>query len=500
MRATAFLATAAAALACAATAAAAAAPTTPPRGIPDSDAVVSATVYLTGSTYSIKMGVLDPAGVAWASYLDMADAPISAFGELTVKSSSAYTDVEQMHAAGYVEGALTAGRIYEHYVNTNAWIVSQFKGGVIPPQFPQFFATQDAWARQNIAANTSSPIWRSMGLVLAQFDGLVEGYNAVSSAGSNSTPPLSVYQIQQLGAMGDFLDLIPALSPADAPQWSNMTDAELMDRVVKSTHCSALVKVNGDLTELYYAHSAWFIYQSTIRIWKTYDFDLQDPAVVGERGWWFVPPNHKHPRPPFLLTPTTPSRTTHTPSSSSPLDPPPPPPPPPHTPPPCRPVYVVLQLSRVPLFVGRLVRSLELRHRHPRDHEQHLQHEPLQAGRAPVPPRLAPRPHRQPHQHDGSRVGHRLQLREFGDLQQPGALWGRVCVSPSDISPCPPHPPLPVGPCAPVVRHSPPFTLRTHTRTHTHTHTHTSPRFPRRSTWPSKSEISSLEMPFPMAS
>jgi hypothetical protein len=253
----------------------------PPAPISDLPST-SATVYLSGSTYSLKMGVLDPSGVAWARSVDMADAVTSAFGELTVKTSGTYTDTQQMYAAGYVEGALTAARIYQHYVNTTAWLVKNFKGGSIPPAFVEWFATQDQWARQNVASNTSSAIWRSVGLVLSQFDGLVAGYNSVASSGSNSTPPLTVFQFQQLGAMGDWLDLIPALSPGDAPQWENMTDAELMDRVVKSTHCSALVKVNADLTELFFAHSAWFIYQSTIRIWKTYDFALSDPSIVGQ--------------------------------------------------------------------------------------------------------------------------------------------------------------------------------------------------------------------------
>ena len=53
-------------------------------------------------------------------------------------------------------------------------------------------------------------------------------------------PALSPWAFWQMNAIGDFLDLIPALSSADSWDWKNMTDAQLMDRVRKTTHCSAL--------------------------------------------------------------------------------------------------------------------------------------------------------------------------------------------------------------------------------------------------------------------
>lgn len=161
----------------------------------------------------------------------------------------------------------------------DAWIRSNFKNNTIPPQFETWFATQDAWARQNVAANASSPIWLGFGLVLSQFDGLVAGYNAVAG----QTKPLSVYQMQELNAAGDWLDLIPALSPSDSWDWTTMSDDDLMSRVRKTTHCSALVKVNGDLSEMWFAHAAWFIFQSTTRIFKHYNFALANPSVTGQQ-------------------------------------------------------------------------------------------------------------------------------------------------------------------------------------------------------------------------
>ena len=144
-----------------------------------------------------------------------------------------------------------------------AWISSQFKGGVIPQNVKDFFAAQDAWTRAQIASNASDH-WVGMGSILAQFDGMVAGYTALAPA--NET--LSLFQLQSVGAIGDYLDLITALSPADRPQYDNMTDAELMTFVRKNNHCSALVKVTGDLSELFFAHVAWFIFQSMTCVWR----------------------------------------------------------------------------------------------------------------------------------------------------------------------------------------------------------------------------------------
>ena len=238
--------------------------------------------YDAGSaTYTFKAGVLDAAGAAWGSSTDMAGTA-SGFGQLTITTAGApLADAVQIYAAGFLEASLTAARISSHYVNVGSWIRGQFKGGVIPQAFLDFFNTQDAWARANVASNTSSPVWRATGLVTAQLDGLVAGYAAI--APSLGLPALSAWAFQQMNAIGDFLDLIPALSAADTWDWRNMTDAQLMERVRKTTHCSALVKVNGDLTQMFFSHAAWFIYTGTTRIFKHYNFRLADPAVAGQQ-------------------------------------------------------------------------------------------------------------------------------------------------------------------------------------------------------------------------
>ena len=167
-----------------------------------------------GSTWRFAPGPQDPTAVAWGYYKDMSAGPtVSGFGQLSISTGSSFNDTTQMFGAGYLEAALTQERIYSHTNNAMAWIQSQFKGGVIPQNVKDFFVTQDAWTRAQIASN-SSDHWVGMGSILSQFDGMVAGYQALAPA--NET--LTLFQLQSVGAIGDYLDLITALSPADRPQ------------------------------------------------------------------------------------------------------------------------------------------------------------------------------------------------------------------------------------------------------------------------------------------
>ena len=60
---------------------------------------------------------------------------------------------------------------------------------------------------------------------------------------------------------GDLGDLQPALEPRE-PALHDVADPEiLLDRLARAGHCSALVKVTGNLDNLLLAHSSWFTFR-----------------------------------------------------------------------------------------------------------------------------------------------------------------------------------------------------------------------------------------------
>lgn len=136
-----------------------------------------------------------------------------------------------------------------------------------------FFADQLQWARTQASSN-SSALWTHVGLVLRQLDGLHDGYNFAATLPHNTLPALNMSAFLLLNGLGDSLDLLSALYPSTRPDWEQMTPTEREAQVANSGHCSGLIKVTGNFSDMFMAHSSWFVYQSMLRIYKHYHFAI----------------------------------------------------------------------------------------------------------------------------------------------------------------------------------------------------------------------------------
>lgn len=56
--------------------------------------------------YTLSVGKLDTSAAAWGSFADTLN--VTGWGVLDIRTGAEYTDVVQHHAAGVLEGALTA--------------------------------------------------------------------------------------------------------------------------------------------------------------------------------------------------------------------------------------------------------------------------------------------------------------------------------------------------------------------------------------------------------
>ena len=117
--------------------------------------------------------------------------------------------------------------------------------------------------RSTIVQNSSDPFWAQLGGIMAQYDGLAAGYNAYSGADK-----LDSFAFFMLNGCGDLFDLLPATCPAFRRDPAAMTPEEFMEFFSRNGHCSALVKLTGDFSQLFMAHSSWFRYQAMLRIMK----------------------------------------------------------------------------------------------------------------------------------------------------------------------------------------------------------------------------------------
>ncbi|KAG7668518.1 hypothetical protein KSW81_005282 [Nannochloris sp. 'desiccata'] len=83
--------------------------------------------------------------VAWGSYLDGAHT-VSNFGQLRVTTSGEYSDANQVFAAGWLEGFLSAPRIYENYQNLHTYFIKTLNASLEEPM--AWMEEQDAWVRK----------------------------------------------------------------------------------------------------------------------------------------------------------------------------------------------------------------------------------------------------------------------------------------------------------------------------------------------------------------
>jgi len=233
---------------------------------------ILATVYFdqVSRTYYYKTGINDPNGVAIGSFNDTLE--VSGWGVLKIETSNFFNDPMQMYAAGFLEGAITASRIYQNYQNMYDFF---FSDEAPSTELLEWFKTQGAWVDNMIASN-STPYWEGVNLIQQQFKGLVDGYTNYC----DETQILPLFAFQMLNGVGDLLDLIPALNIERRPHWESMSKQQVLREFGKRGHCSGFIKVPGDLSDLFSAHSSWFTYGAMNRIYKHYNFLLTSDFIA----------------------------------------------------------------------------------------------------------------------------------------------------------------------------------------------------------------------------
>lgn len=165
-----------------------------------------------------------------------------------------------------------------------------------PPTCCNRLEEQDAWVRQQVQAHADDPFWRALGLVMRQFDGLVDGYQARARAEgpakSHEFGNLTKRDLLFINGNGELYDVLAKprnisddrlhFNPRSPRSFDDpsLSPGELFTRLAGSGKCSALIKVASDLSNLYMAHSTWDTFTAMLRIFKHYNLQLNDPYVL----------------------------------------------------------------------------------------------------------------------------------------------------------------------------------------------------------------------------
>lgn len=211
--------------------------------------VVNATAYSTPEGIRIQFGVWDEEGIAWAKFEDSLHT--TGWGIFEVKTSPRFPDYLQARSAGYLEGALTASRIYEHYLNM---LSEFFDGNSVPKKISEFFLQQDQWVKTMLDKHLNTePLWSQLNNVQGQLQGLEDGYGLVSDADKK----LSRVDFLFLQNIGDMLDLEKALGIRAVMK--SKSSSRIKNELLFEGRCSGFIKVTGDFSNLFVAHSVIII-------------------------------------------------------------------------------------------------------------------------------------------------------------------------------------------------------------------------------------------------
>ncbi|XP_004460380.2 phospholipase B-like 1 [Dasypus novemcinctus] len=241
--------------------------------LPSLAEVSYATAYWMSSEKKIQVkNILDKNGDAYGFYND--SMTTTGWGVLEIKAgygAQALSNELIMFTAGFLEGYLTAQHMNDHFTNLYPQLI---KSPSTVEKVKNFMKKQDQWARENVKCCKNDSFWRHTGYVMAQMDGLYVG--AMKRSLLENMKPLTLFQIQFLNAVGDLLDLIPSLS-------HNKSSTLKVFKRWDLGHCSALIKVLPGFENIFFAHSSWYTYAAMLRIYKHWDFNIQDKYTSSSR-------------------------------------------------------------------------------------------------------------------------------------------------------------------------------------------------------------------------
>jgi hypothetical protein len=175
-----------------------------------------------------------------------------------------------MYCAGYADGYATSARIreaFDLYNESFLWNENdrRYDNYDWNREWHDWFGQNIAFIRSQIQ-NPADAYWKRTGLIIAQFDDLLNGTNV--RAAELTSPPLREIDLWILQSAGDLDDLEGFLA----------TTGRVRDPEVRS-RCTALVRLAPDNSDIYFAHTTWSDVRDLHAYLKEYTFNVPEFAA-----------------------------------------------------------------------------------------------------------------------------------------------------------------------------------------------------------------------------
>ncbi|XP_038207015.1 putative phospholipase B-like 2 [Zerene cesonia] len=208
----------------------------------------NAVISVTDNVYDIPA-----VHVARATYSNEINSTGWAFLELHTTPDS--SDEKQAYAAGFLEGYLTRDLIWMHWQNMLKGYC--YNKTDVCGLIEDYVDKNEEYLADMINSYPDDPYWYQVKLYKIQLEGLPVGYNQATSHPYEWLTARDILWINMLGDLDDlaFALTMPTLTP---------------EGLLFGEHCSGLVKLLPDLSDLFTSHVTWNSYQSMLRIQKMY--------------------------------------------------------------------------------------------------------------------------------------------------------------------------------------------------------------------------------------
>lgn len=149
-------------------------------------------------------------------------------------------------------------------------MASSFGDGAtsVPSDTAKFLNDNIAWVRRQVSAHPDDSLWVNVGLQLTMLEGLLAGYNADPSV---KDTPLTMTDMWALNSDGDLEEIVTITDSIKAAKIKKGLPVTIQPT---GTHCSVLVKVTDDFSNIIMAHTTWEDFVQMLRIYKVYELDF----------------------------------------------------------------------------------------------------------------------------------------------------------------------------------------------------------------------------------
>ena len=181
--------------------------------------------------------------------------------KLVIDGRSDALPQNMMRCAGVLEGYATQAQIFKHLMLQKDQHAFD-RDKPIPENWSNWLQENMKYTIQSAEAYQDDEYWQQINLIMTQFKGLMEGYN-MKAPEDEHMEPVDFWFIQ---AECELWDLQYVVDPEKR---------KTHGRDIDTDHCSALIRVPSDLSDIYFAHDTWSDFRCMHHQLKEYHFPIK---------------------------------------------------------------------------------------------------------------------------------------------------------------------------------------------------------------------------------